>query len=1303
MIIIMFRMKTGFRQNDEAISPVLGAVLIMAIAVTIITNIQLNFVPIWNAQEELDHLKKMSDDFKELKSSIGSALQSGTTLSVPLSMGFKYSPKIIGYNPKESAYASLSMQNNIWAEVRYNEVFQEGMTDETSIKNVSSSTITYALHGAQNYNSFIYEHGLIRRSGSNYTASSQTLMVNNTLNLVSLRALDFDTISGADKKTVNIYPTSPEKSSVVGKNVWLILHTKPEYVNWWGSSITSEGGVVKNKNTTTGNVIAYINSTVLRMGETYISTAPGTSPSRSNPFRLVKVTPQNINLPVDGITSLTVEVQDYYNNPVPNVPVSFIVNSSSSRQPANAFSTATLLQSSAISGSDGRANVQLKTGGAGIYYIDASIPSSSTTFAYPASSQGGFISLTYVGSDPTYTVTATFLDGIGVIVKNTNVYFDTSDGTVTPSTVNTGGNGNATTTLDITGATGIRITNIQIPGVTSSSANITWDTNNTIVVTANGGYVFNAMDVPNQVSSNGCVNYGTSPGNYPNISCDILASSHSVTLTGLQSDTAYYFIINSSRPGGESINSTEYMFVTGPTPDTTPPASVTGLTNASYTPMYIRWTWTDPADSDFKEVQVYIDGVFNGTVAKGVQSFNASYFRPNSMHTISTRTVDTLDNVNATWNNHTASTSSVFTYVFDFLNITGTVSNFGNAQNDSDGGATALFAESLTAGSSERHNYTNVTGYTSANGSITNFANMQTAADGGAFATMTEGLAIITKSNRTKNPGKTTTTGTQFGTYTSSNLDNTDAAIDITLPAVTGTTTSKGYLMNTVKTGAGGTLYWNINTTNGAASDINTIVTLGGTANRNYVFRPGQNNNKVTGTPGAAPAGYGWVSSTPVNGITSAGTWSFQVRTVSSINTRNGQILVYVYKYNVTGGTDTFLFSATGTANHLGTTAGTTELITSAVQPEYVFNSDEYLKVEYWLNAVTTTNGATLRFETNTATQYVQYSKNMYSLNTTYTFTETNSSSTWQSISIQDSSYGDALGNASIFNVTSGRWESILAGAFTGGSTPTTNVNAIKGASGNASSYNSSGGQIKLMYNWTNASFNNSLGIDMINVTVVYTINNYLLNITTNITSVPADTNYYLEMNYSRNTNDTYNVYVYNGSVWNNRGSLTSLTWNPFNVTIDTSELINGNVNVRYIDSTPAGSNQGKLFIDYLRIHGYTPAIPPSYTLNITTNTTNIPDASVQMLQLRYSVSANNFTLQLWNGSSWNNRTTLNDTALSYRNITLLPEEFIPAGSLTGGAGTVTTGYVLVRYLDLNASAAQQGKLYLDYQRVYSS
>ncbi|MFA4955988.1 MAG: MBG domain-containing protein [Candidatus Methanoperedens sp.] len=326
-----------------------------------------------------------------------------------------------------------------------------------------------------------------------------------------------------------------------------------------------------------------------------------------------------------------------------------------------------------------------------------------------------------------------------------------------------------------------------------------------------------------------------------------------------------------------------------------------------------------------------------------------------------------------------------------------------------------------------------------------------------------------------------------------------------------------------------------------------------------------------------------------------------------------------------------------------------------------------------------------------------------YSLDTTYTFTETNSSSTWQSISIKDSSYADALANVSILNFTSGRWESILTNPFTGGTSPGEHVNVIKGASGNASNYDAGGGQIKIRYNWTNSTSNNSLGVDMINVTVLYSQPNFLLNITTNTTSVPVDNQYYLEINYSRDANETYSIYVWNGSAWNNRTTLNATpgNWTVMNYTLNSGENNSGKPLIRYLDNNPSGTSQGNIYIDYQRIHGITAGLPSNYYLNITTNTTNVPQAYSAELQLKYNIFGDNFTVQIMNTSSgWENVTILNATGMPYRNITLNSSWLIPDGTFSGNVASINRYYVNVRYLDVNQSV--NGTLYLDYQRIYN-
>ena len=86
---------------------------------------------------------------------------------------------------------------------------------------------------------------------------------------------------------------------------------------------------------------------------------------------------------------------------------------------------------------------------------------------------------------------------------------------------------------------------------------------------------------------------------------------------------------------------------TAPLPDTTAPRSVTGLVNSTYLPTSITWVWTDPTDTDFSKVMVYLDGVWKTNVTKGIQLLQCSGLTADTQHTIATKTVDVLGNVNA--------------------------------------------------------------------------------------------------------------------------------------------------------------------------------------------------------------------------------------------------------------------------------------------------------------------------------------------------------------------------------------------------------------------------------------------------------------------------------------------------------------------------------------------------------------------------------------------------------------------------------------------------------------------------------
>jgi len=94
-----------------------------------------------------------------------------------------------------------------------------------------------------------------------------------------------------------------------------------------------------------------------------------------------------------------------------------------------------------------------------------------------------------------------------------------------------------------------------------------------------------------------------------------------------------------------------------PSGDSTPPASITALTNITNTQTSINWTWADPADTDFAKVMIYLNGIFKTNVTKGMQYNYTTGLNYNTTYELSTHTVDATGNVNQTWVNKTSKTS----------------------------------------------------------------------------------------------------------------------------------------------------------------------------------------------------------------------------------------------------------------------------------------------------------------------------------------------------------------------------------------------------------------------------------------------------------------------------------------------------------------------------------------------------------------------------------------------------------------------------------------------------------------------
>ncbi len=119
------------------------------------------------------------------------------------------------------------------------------------------------------------------------------------------------------------------------------------------------------------------------------------------------------------------------------------------------------------------------------------------------------------------------------------------------------------------------LSGISATGITTSSAHIMWGTNE--VATSKVWYGTSSPIVPSSSTLF--------------ISSAALALSHDIALTGLASNTTYFYVVESSDAAGNTSMSGQSSFMTGPQPDTTPPV-LSGINANTITTSSARVSWS---------------------------------------------------------------------------------------------------------------------------------------------------------------------------------------------------------------------------------------------------------------------------------------------------------------------------------------------------------------------------------------------------------------------------------------------------------------------------------------------------------------------------------------------------------------------------------------------------------------------------------------------------------------------------------------------------------------------------------------
>jgi len=214
----------GLLRNEDGISEVVGAMLILMMLVLYLGMLQAYEVPKWNEELEREQFDRVYSDFINLRSDIEDVSIKNIPKTSNLHMGIRYPERFLLRNPGPGAGGILTTYP-LDVNVSYT-----SLDGSISYANYTSNGVTYELRGVSTFPKLVYEHGITIRSfeNVNLTDNQQGLMVNNEIFLpvVNWRSISASSI---ETESLNIKPYNTTISST--KNIRITLSTR--YPELW--------------------------------------------------------------------------------------------------------------------------------------------------------------------------------------------------------------------------------------------------------------------------------------------------------------------------------------------------------------------------------------------------------------------------------------------------------------------------------------------------------------------------------------------------------------------------------------------------------------------------------------------------------------------------------------------------------------------------------------------------------------------------------------------------------------------------------------------------------------------------------------------------------------------------------------------------------------------------------------------------------------------------------------------------------------------------------------------------------------
>lgn len=190
---------TKMFRNENGVSEVVGAMLILLILVVYLGIIQAYEVPRWNKELEKQEFDRVYSDFLDFRSNLEDVSMKSFPKTSSMHMGVRYPERFMLRNPGQGSYGIITTYPlNI-------SISYSGIK-----KNFTSMGIVYEMKGLSQFPKLVYENGIVIKDYGywGFSDDENHIITNDSIFVPLL--LGIEPASSIEMKTVNIFPI-PQK------------------------------------------------------------------------------------------------------------------------------------------------------------------------------------------------------------------------------------------------------------------------------------------------------------------------------------------------------------------------------------------------------------------------------------------------------------------------------------------------------------------------------------------------------------------------------------------------------------------------------------------------------------------------------------------------------------------------------------------------------------------------------------------------------------------------------------------------------------------------------------------------------------------------------------------------------------------------------------------------------------------------------------------------------------------------------------------------------------------------------------